>query len=226
MINAISNRPQIGSGMYTVPDIAHILRIPVVKVNRWVKEYWDKKFAINFGQSYSWQSGNSRAVNFQTLIELCICFKLSEQGISTKAIIEAHHALSDIFETSHPFASEHILPHISADSKKIYFREGDKLIYSLDAHRQFNVEFIQLFFKNIEFNENSIAQRLWPLGKDKHIVIDPAHQFGQPVIENTNISPETLYGLYKAGEPINFIAHIYEISEQDVNDAIEFCQAA
>lgn len=226
MITEIANTPQIGSGMYTVPDIAHILRIPVAKVNRWVKEYWDKKFAKDFGQSYSWKSGSSRAVNFQTLIELCICFKLSEEGINTKAIIEAHQALSDIFKTPHPFASDHILPRISADSKKIYFKEGDKIIFSLDAHRQFNVEFIQLFFKNIEFNENSIAQRLWPLGKDKHIVVDPAHQFGQPVIENTNIYPETLYGLYKAGEPINFIAHIYEISEQDVNDAIEFCQAA
>lgn len=222
----ISNEPKIGSGMYTVPDIAHILRIPVVKVNRWVKEYWDKKFAVSFGKSYSWQSGNSRAVDFHTLIELCICFKLSDEGISTKAIIDAHKALSDQFNTPHPFASQHILPHITADTKKIYFNQGDNLIYSLDAHRQFNVGFIQLFFKNIEFNENSIAERLWPLGKNKHIVVDPAHQFGQPVIENTNIYPETLYGLYKAGEPINFIAHIYEISEQEVNDAIEFCHAA
>jgi uncharacterized protein (DUF433 family) len=212
--------------MYTVPDIAHILRIPVAKVNRWVKEYWDKRFSKSFGQTYSWKSGSSRAVNFHTLIELCICFKLSEDGVSTKAIIEAHQALSEIFNTSHPFASAEILPKISSDSKKIYFKENDKIIYSLDVHRQFNVEFVQLFFKNIEFNENSIAQRLWPLGKDRHIVVDPSHQFGQPVVENTNIYPETLYGLFKAGEPINFIAHIYDISEKDVSDAIEFCQAA
>lgn len=223
----IKNTPQLGSGMYTVPDIAHILRVPAVKVNRWVKEYWDKKFAVSFGNSYSWKSGSSRAVDFQTLIELCICFKFSEEGISTKAIIEAHQALSRQFNNPHPFASEQILPRITADEKKIYFKEGDDLIYSLDPHRQFNVvQFIQLFFKNIEFNEDSIAQRLWPLGKGKHIVVDPGHQFGQPVIENTNIYPETLYGLYKAGEHIHFIAHIYEISEQDVNDAIEFCMAA
>ena len=150
--------------MYTVPDIAHILRIPTAKVNRWVKEYWDKKLAKNFAATYSWKTGTTRAVNFHTLIELCICFKLSEEGISTKAIIEAHQALSDIFNRPHPFASEAILPNISADKNKIYFRDGDDIIYSLDAHRQFNVEFVQLFFKNIDFNENSIAQRLWPLG--------------------------------------------------------------
>lgn len=212
--------------MYSVPEIAHILRMPVKKVNRWVKEYWDKQFASSFGQTYSWKSGNSRAVDFQTLIELCICFRLSESGIDTKAILDAHKALSTLFNTPHPFASEQILPHITADTKKIYFRDGENLIYSLDAHRQINIKFIELFFKNIEFNENSIAQRLWPLGKDKHIVVDPSQQFGQPVIENTNIYPETLYGLYKVGEPINFIAHIYEISEKEVNDAIEFCQAA
>ena len=216
----------MGLGVYTVPDIAHILRIPVTKVNRWIKEYWDKNFAKKFDHSYSWQSGGSKAVNFFTLVELCICFKLNESGVPTKAIIEAHQTLSSIFKTPYPFASEFIISKISADSKKIYFREEEKVIYSLDIHKQFNIEFVKLFFKNIEFNEDSIAKRLWPLGKDKHIVIDPHHQFGQPVILNTNIYPETLYTLFKAGEPINFIAHVYEVTEQEVNDAIEYCKAA
>ncbi len=100
------------------------------------------------------------------------------------------------------------------------------MIYSLDIYKQFNLEFVKLFFKNIEFNEDSIAKRLWPIGKDKHIIIDPNYQFGQPVILNTNIYPETLYTLFKAGEPINFIAHVYEVTEQEVNDAIEYCKAA
>lgn len=226
MITSINNKPELGLGIYTVPDIAHILRIPVVKVNRWIKEYWDNKFAKNFAHSYSWQSGGSRAVNFYTLVELCICFKLNEAGVPTKAIIEAHQTLSSIFKTPYPFASKLILSKISTDTKKVYFREDDKVIYSLDVHKQFNIEFVKLFFKNIEFNENSVAQRLWPLGKDKNIVVDPHNQFGQPVILNTNIYPETLYTLFKAGEPIDFIAHIYDVAEQDVNDAIEFCVAA
>lgn len=226
MINTIVNKPQLGLGIYTVPDIAHILRIPVVKVNRWIKEYWDKKLAKNFDHSYSWQSGGSRAVSFYTLVELCICFKLNEAGVLTKKIIEAHQILSKDFKTPYPFASEKILSKIRTDAKKIYFEEGDKLIYSLDVYKQFNLEFVKLFFKNIEFNEDSIAKRLWPIGKDKHIIIDPNYQFGQPVILNTNIYPETLYTLFKAGEPINFIAHVYEVTEQEVNDAIEYCKAA
>lgn len=226
MIQNIINRPKLGLGIYTVPDIAHILKIPVIKVNRWIKEYWDKKLAKNFDLSYSWQSGDSRAVNFYTLVELCICLKLNEAGVPTKAIIEAHQTLGNIFKTPYPFASKFILSKISTDTKKIYFSEGDKVIYSLDVHRQFNIEFVKLFFKNIDFNEDSLAGRLWPLGKEKHIIVDPAHQFGQPVILNTNIYPETLYTLFKAGEPIDFIAHVYEVTEQEVNDAIEFCKAA
>lgn len=226
MITTIVNKPQLGLGIYTVPDIAHILRIPATKVNRWIKEYWDKNFAKKFDHSYSWQSGGSRAVNFYTLVELCICFKLNEAGVLTKTIIEAHRILSEDFKTPYPFASNIILSKIHTDSKKIYFKEGEKIIYSIDVHKQFNIEFVKLFFKNIEFNEDSTAKRLWPIGKDKHIVIDPHHQFGQPVILNTNIYPETLYTLFKAGEPINFIAHIYEVTEQEVNDAIEYCKAA
>jgi uncharacterized protein (DUF433 family) len=64
------------------------------------------------------------------------------------------------------------------------------------------------------------------MGKQNSIVLDPKRKFGHPVIENYNIYPETIYKLYKAGDPIPYIAHVYELTEQQVNNAIEFCQAA
>ena len=227
MIHDIKNSPQIGGGIYSVPDIAHILRMPVKKVNRWITDYWDKEFSKNFGSSYSWQIGKSKTVNFHTLVELCISFQLSEADLPTKSIIEAHKTVGEIFNTPYPFASNEIISNIHTEGKKIYFKDLKQgIIFTLDLKRQLNLSFIQFFFKKLEFNEHSIANKLWPLGKDKHIIIDPSHQFGQPVIQNTNIYPETVYSMFIAGEPINFIAELYSITEQDISDAIEFCKAA
>jgi uncharacterized protein (DUF433 family) len=57
-------------------------------------------------------------------------------------------------------------------------------------------------------------------------VVDPHHQFGQPVIENTNLLADTIYSMYKKEEPVKLIARLYEITEKQVADAINFCKQA
>jgi uncharacterized protein (DUF433 family) len=93
---------------------------------------------------------------------------------------------------------------------------------TLDGSRQFNLDFVKLFFKKIEFDKELLAARLWPMGKSKTIVCDPRHKFGQPVIDGTNIQTEAVYKMYLAKEPVSFIAELYELSEQKVKDAISY----
>lgn len=78
----------------------------------------------------------------------------------------------------------------------------------------------------IDFDNNSIAERFYPLGRMNKVVIDPHHQFGQPVIEGTNIYPDTIFHLYKAGEKISRILSLYNLNEQQVKDAIHYCEMA
>lgn len=78
----------------------------------------------------------------------------------------------------------------------------------------------------LDFGDNDLASRYWPTGKDSSVVVDPERKFGSPVFNNCNIYPEIFYGMYKAGEPIDFIAHIYEVPRKLVEDAIAYCTAA
>lgn len=57
-------------------------------------------------------------------------------------------------------------------------------------------------------------------------MIDPERKFGHPVLEMKNIFPETIYGHYKAGAPIEYISYIYKVTEKEVRDAIEFIDDA
>ncbi len=70
------------------------------------------------------------------------------------------------------------------------------------------------------------AEKLYPKGKNSSIVIDPHHRFGEPVIEDTNISAESIFSFYNAGESISTIASLYDISEKQVNDALDFFSIA
>lgn len=220
------NKLALNTGIYTAKDISKILRISVSKVNRWIKSYWDGRFGKEFKKTYSWKVADTRAIGFHTLIEVYILTLFADAGVKTKEVLKAHDELSKLYKTPFPFARKDILENIKTDGKKIFIKITEDNILSLDGKKQFQIEFIKLFFKNLVFDYNLLANKFYPLGKDKDIVVDPTRQFGHPVIGQTNIFPESIYNMYKAGEPKKFIAFTYEISEREVQSAIEYCKAA
>lgn len=226
MTTAFQTKPLLGKGIYTVPDIAMILGIPYSKVNRWINSFWNDRFAASYGETYTWKVDLTKAVNFHTLIELNTFYQLSLAGVSSREILKVHEFLSLQFNTAYPFARKDVIPHLRSDGKKVLFEQNDESIYSIDSTRQFKLGIIKDFFKNLDFGSNSLATKLWPLGKSKSIVCDPLHQFGQPVIDGTNIIAEVIFELYKSGEPTWFISDLYTIDESKVIDAISFCKKA
>jgi uncharacterized protein (DUF433 family) len=226
MSQLLENKPELGYGIYTTPDIAQILRLPYGKVHRWIKDYWDNNFAKEVNSRYSWTDGKAIAISFHTLVEIFTFYQFTHAGVTVDKIITSHKILSKKFDTPFPFATSDVLINISTDGKRIYFLENGKDIISLDASHQLNLDLVRQYFKKIEFDGGSLAVRLWPIGKDKSVVVDPSHQFGQAVIKGTNISPETLFELHEAGEPDDFIASLYGVSNKQVQDALDYCRKA
>lgn len=219
------NKLEIGIGAYTPAEIAKILRLPVDKVRRWIKDYWDGKLGEAYALKYSWKTDGSRAVGFRTLIEFYVMMQLAEAGVRPNRVLQAHQELSNWYDNAFPFALKEVLENIKTDAKHIYFhKDGDTI--ALDGTRQLNMDFIQVFFTRLDFDEQHLASRFWPLGRDKSIVIDPERKLGHPVINDSNIYPETLQQHRLSGDPVPYIAYIYDLTEQQVQDALEYCEAA
>lgn len=219
------NSLQLGNGIYTVPEIAQILRLPYPKVYKWITTYWDGELGTAYKQHYSWSVGNTKAVGFHTLIEFYVMMQFTEAGVKIREVLNAHKYLSKKYNTHFPFALKQVIDDITTDGNKIFLNvEGD--ILTLDGSQQFNLHLVNIFFKKLEFDSDMLASRFWPLGKEKKIVCDPHRKFGQPIIEGTGIQSEAIYRMYLAKEPIPFIASLYEITPQKVKHAIEFHQSA
>lgn len=220
------NTLKLGYGIYTIPDISKILNLKYFKVQRLLNEYWDERIAAKFGQKYSWTDGKSKAVSFHTLVEFYSFFHLKESGINTSRILTAHQELSKMYDTVFPFANEKILNGIGIVGKTLVFQIDKENIINLDFSKQLNLLFVKEFIKRLDFGEKDLANKLWPLGKNKSIVIDPKHQFGQPTIKGTNLLPSTIYNLIKAGESKRFIMATYDITERQIADSIEYIKMA
>ena len=219
------NHVELGSGIFTIPDIASILNIKYSKVHNLLNEYWDNRFASQLGNNYSWSVHNTKAVSFHTLVEFYIFFQLKEVGVTTQQILNAHSELSKRYNTPFPFAISHIINRINCFGRRIIFEINDDELINLDSTKQLNMKFIKSFAHKLDFDKNELAEKFYPLGKTNRVVIDPKHQFGQATIKDTNVFPQTIYNLYISKESKKFIAESYEISLREVNDAIVYCKS-
>lgn len=161
------NKPQLGGGIYTITDIAQILKLPNNKVIRWIKTYWDEKLGKEFNSRYSWNIEQTKAVSFHTLIELYIFYQLNLAGLKPDKVLKAHQVLSERFNTMFPFANAEVLKALHTDGNRIYLEQDDQTIITLDTTNQLNFDFIKVFFKLVEFDDDALASRFWPLGKSK-----------------------------------------------------------
>jgi uncharacterized protein (DUF433 family) len=224
-LKTFENKLQLGNGIYTIKEISQILRVPYHKINLWITKYWDGELGKAYEQNYSWKVADTKAVGFHTLVEFYVMVQFAEAGVKIREVLNAHKELSSINKSNFPFATKAILENIKTDGKKIYLSANGDTI-TLDGTKQLNLDFINLFFRKLDFDDEKVAARFWPLGKEKEIVCDPHHKFGQAVIDGTNIQAEAIYRMYLAKEPIDFIAELYELSKSEVQHAIEFYNTA
>lgn len=217
------NNIELGNGIYTVPDLAAILNLPQAKVRRWLNDFYNSRLGEKYQGKYSSGEGRNKVTNFYTLIEFYVFYLLREHRVGVKKIMAAHEQMANQLQTPYPFASSQIL----TEGKNIFYILPDGTTMYADKSQQIVIrKAIESFCKKIQYSKNQLAERYYPLGKKHHVVVDPHHQFGQPVLEGTNILADTIYSMFKAKEPIEVIARLYEVSEKEVTDAIQFCKQA
>lgn len=208
----ITEVPRLGEGVYLPMDVAQILKLPYHKVKYLMKTFWE---------GYSFGNERNKAINFFSLIEFYTYYHLREKGYTPKQIKDFHSQLVKAYNTTYPFASINVLtPKKRTKKSKIWYEYQGNVIKG-DGRLQPSIQqFVQPFLRQIEFGDDLLAKRFYPLKHTKNVVVDPLHQFGQPVINGTNLQTKTIHRLYDAGETKSNICILYDISGKQVDDAI------
>lgn len=216
--------PKLGEGIYLVKDVSKILRLDYPKTYRWIVGYWgslDNSLDVDINYTFG---GANKAINFYSLIEFYTFFKLREKGVSTAKIRDLHKTLSSEWKTKYPFAKAqdfYVDKGAVTRKKFIYYQSLNNLIKH-DHKNQASFSFVQNFLDKIEFDDNNLAMRFFPLDDSRNVVVDPNHQFGQPIVTGTNIKTSTLTTHFLGGDDVNLISKIYDLTVGQVEDAITF----
>lgn len=217
---------RLTGGIYTLPDAAKLLRIDLRLLRRWVAGYpadpvlTPNRQASGLGSLQNSGVGRDRYFGFLTLIEIFTAYQLRTRGFSMQKLRRFRNELAERFETDFPFALKGLL----SSRRELLKEMGDCALLQLGTGGQTAFEkVLQPFCEKIEFDSASkLAAKLFPVGRESSIVVDPRHAFGQPVILGTNVTTEAIALRLRAGETECDLASDFDLTEQQVKEVRNF----
>lgn len=217
---------------YGLREAALCLRLPVATLRQWTlgREYEIKSGKKVFRPLIQPADPDRTLLSFVNLLEgqALRAFR-REHNLRFKVIREALTSLKSLdgpHAETHPLAFEDFL----TDGLDIFVERVGELI-TLNPARQIA---IRAAFRNhlqrIRRDANGPTLFFpWVGGegeKDTPVTVDPRVAFGRPVITGTGISTAVLASFVRAGEQIADVAEDYDLSQEQVEAAVTFEEAA
>lgn len=219
---------------YTIADASRYLRIPQATVRSWTAGRSVKPSARRTpgNQPVILPAATAGArLSFLNLAELYVLDTLRRQyRLKLPEIRRAVAYLRRHFETDWPLAQQAML----TDGRSLFVELalGDKEPAIVNASRNGQLEMrdiVALYLKRIDWDENGVASRLYPLvgrrgvpSDSKAVVIDPRIAFGRPAVASIGVPAATIADRFAGGESIEELAEDYGAAPTDIQEAIRF----
>jgi len=221
----------LGKGIYSLTTAAKILEVNSRKLRRWIDGYTYQKNIHNnpskplIKPEFEYNP-DEIIISFLDLIELLFIKTFNQHGVSIQKIRKASVTASNLLETSHPFAVKKMYTDGKTIFAKIAKEENDTNFLDL-IMKQYEFEKIieTTLYECIDFNKYNNAEKWWPLGKKKDIVLDPSRNMGHPILNKYNVKTELIYELYKTNHTIEEINDWYVLDKNAIKTAINFEKA-
>lgn len=134
------------------------------------------------------------------------------------------------FQVRYPLAT--VRPYLDEERRVVYevqqevgLEDSMKLVVEASSGQYVLAPDVRRFRSIAQFEESEgesglVVARLRPLGERRQVVIDPARRFGVPVVRST--PTDVLAELVRAGEPVEWVAQQYDLTLEQVLDALEY----
>jgi len=217
----------LNTGIYTIPDASRLTRVSTGRIRRWMRGY---DFQSGTGRHHSpalWKGqldpiASSWALGFLDLVEIKCVDSFLKAGVNWKMLRKAHEIGVKMFREDHPFCTHRF----ATDGREIFVElhgeTGEKSLLEIVSSQKVFSQIIEPFFKELEFEAGDVLARWRPKTTRHLVVLDPGRSFGRPIVDSHGIPTEVLAKSAAASRSIKEVARWYELSEDEIKDAIEF----
>lgn len=220
----------IGTGIYPLHQAARLVGVEARALRRWLQGYSRKYKGERVRSEPLWETQlrdeglPEDVIGFRDLLEIRMVSAFVRHGVDLKVIRATVEAASRDFGRDYPLTNHQFL----TDGKRIFLQAIEEtsgeppMIDVLRKQFVFSDIIKPSLYAGIEYGAEG-AVRWFPLGKRKTIVLDPALQFGTPVVTHTGVPTDTIYASYLAeGRDKTMVARVFDLTPKMVNDAVEF----
>lgn len=230
-----------GTGIYSIPEASRLIGVPTREIHRWLFGYHYRKtpgeaasrvdVAPLWEHELAHEDFDENVLGFRDLVELRFIWAFTRHGVALSVIRRCLATASDLFGVSHPMT----LPRFKTDGRTIYAEavaeetQENSLVDLKNRQTVFKEIIKPSLYDGLVYDEDKQhASRWYPAGAKSPIVIDPARQFGTPIIDLTGTPTSTLYASYMAeggdSRAQAITARVYAVPPKAVDAAIRFEQ--
>jgi len=243
-MEAIGTTPNLlGTGIYTVSDVARYIHVSPQQVRNWSMGRTSRASGARGGQAARTIPGvlvtpparvdGETVLSFAQLIELRLVRLFRQRGVSMPVIKASAQSLSRLLQTRHPFSSMRL----KTDGRRIFADmtvgelargvadsggepvSDEKVLQDLQNLQSVMGDIVRVYLQSVEY-EDDMASRWWLLGGSRRAVLDPYRAFGQPIDDPTGVPLSALYNMVKAGDDAQTVAGWYGVPLEAVDTAI------
>ncbi len=219
----------IGTGLYTISEIAAFTQISAPQVRRWLRGY--RAGHQTYPPLWASELNNSllpQALGFHDLLEVRVVYAFRQYGVSLPTIRRACQHAREYFKRPYPLTCQRFL----TDGRTVFAEilaqtdetEDTRLLDMVRKQYVFEKVMRPSLRAGIEYDAQGSAQRWFPVDRTRRIVLDPARNFGKPILTKSGVPTETLFAAYRVEQDSRRVAAIYEAPIPDVEAAIRYEQ--
>lgn len=215
-----------GVGIYSLPEAARLVQMPANTLRRWLQGYrfpakWSEGASEPIFEPQLPAIEGHLALGFLDLVEVLFIRAFREKGVSLPVIRRAAEKAAQLWHTDHPFS----VKRLKTDGRSVFAdlesESGPEGLMDL-AKSQFAFEsVIQPYLMQVDYDAETAA-RWWPLGKSKHVLVDPRFSFGRPVVDTGKVPTSAIYSAFLAQQSEREIAKWFDIPLASVRAAVQF----
>ncbi|HEX7688234.1 MAG TPA: DUF433 domain-containing protein [Burkholderiaceae bacterium] len=222
----------IGIGLYPLAQAARLAGAEPRAVRRWLRGYNRRHRGQSVRSEPLWETQlrddalMEDVIGFRDLLELRMVATFVRHGVDLRVIRATLETARRDFGESHPLTNRRFL----SDGRRIFLEAIEqatgeaRMIDVLRRQHVFSDIIRPSLYAGIEYADGG-ARRWFPEGRRKVVVLDPALQFGTPVLTDAGIPTDTVHAAFLAeGRDRNSVARIFSITPAMVSAAVEFEQ--
>lgn len=216
---------------YTFPDASRATGIPASTLRSWVvgQTYARKRDRGYFEPIIRRPSGDDPRLSFTNLIEAHVL-----RALRTVHDVALDHIREAIDLAEREFGIERLLisPDLRTAAGQLFLDRYTHLLELTSAQQLVMRSVLEQYLERVRFDRSRLPAEFTPFERSPRnqgrrlIALSPFVSFGKPILKSAGVSTQAVVQRLYVGEPVEVVMADYELSEEEIEEAVLYEAAA